>query len=291
MPVPSFAAADLRRRQALAGILAQPENSARRKSLRRAAVNLQRNNWRRSVCGKLDFPRDGRLEASGQRTCQSLRRLRRCGGMGRASAPLRAGRNAGCGARGARVAGQRAPSSSTISCRKSFSSCARGSGAFSGTSSRAERTPSWACCASFRCRWPTTISGASHSAKRGGKVVTVTWTMRSPPASDGSQADDAAGIQKAVLLSEIDARLRSAPEVIAERDRDHFLALLSAGTYGRGDCRVTQHGLIRQGRGERTAPRDSMAAQGDWNRRDRAAGPNRPEKPDSPGKESTAQIR
>ena len=60
-----------------------------------------------------------------------------------------------------------------------------------------------------------------YSAKRGGKVVTVTLSDESAPimpaAPQGSK-----GMEKAVLYSELYRRMRSAPEVIAERDRAIF---------------------------------------------------------------------
>ncbi len=60
-----------------------------------------------------------------------------------------------------------------------------------------------------------------YSAKRGGKVVTVTLsdapTPKLPEAQQGS-----AGMQKVVLYSELDRKMRSAPGIIAERDRTIF---------------------------------------------------------------------
>lgn len=59
------------------------------------------------------------------------------------------------------------------------------------------------------------------SAKRGGKVVTVGLDDGSSLAGK-ARCDDVAGVQKAVLFSEIDRKLRSDPELIAERDRIIF---------------------------------------------------------------------
>lgn len=60
-----------------------------------------------------------------------------------------------------------------------------------------------------------------YSAKRGGKVVTVALDdglfASAPNASDGQ-----AGMQRSVLLAEMDRKLRSAPDVIGERDRAIF---------------------------------------------------------------------
>lgn len=60
-----------------------------------------------------------------------------------------------------------------------------------------------------------------YSAKRGGKVVTV--TLNDAPAAIVPEAPQgSAGMEKAVLYSELDRRLRSAPGIIAERDRTIF---------------------------------------------------------------------
>ena len=60
-----------------------------------------------------------------------------------------------------------------------------------------------------------------YSAKRGGRVVTVTLSdapgPNLPEAPQGS-----AGMQKVVLYSELDRKMRSAPGIIAERDRTIF---------------------------------------------------------------------
>jgi RNA polymerase sigma-70 factor (ECF subfamily) len=60
-----------------------------------------------------------------------------------------------------------------------------------------------------------------HSAKRGGKVVTVELDEYAL-SKVAAGADNPAGLQKAVLFAEIDLKLRSAPGVIAERDRAIF---------------------------------------------------------------------
>ena len=60
-----------------------------------------------------------------------------------------------------------------------------------------------------------------YSAKRGGKVATTALDELASPAVAAS-ADDAAGMQKAVLLAELDQKLLSAPDVIGQRDRAIF---------------------------------------------------------------------
>ena len=60
-----------------------------------------------------------------------------------------------------------------------------------------------------------------YSTKRGGKVVTV--AIEDGPSSEaiaGSSAKDA--MQKSVLFSELDRRMRAAPRVVSERDRNVF---------------------------------------------------------------------
>jgi len=60
-----------------------------------------------------------------------------------------------------------------------------------------------------------------YSAKRGGKVVTVTLNDAPAPVVPETP-QGSAGMEKAVLYSELDRRMRSAPGIIAERDRTIF---------------------------------------------------------------------
>ena len=60
-----------------------------------------------------------------------------------------------------------------------------------------------------------------YSAKRGGKVVTVTLSDESAPMTPAA-SQGGKGMEKAVLYSELDRRMRLAPGVIAERDRAIF---------------------------------------------------------------------
>jgi RNA polymerase sigma-70 factor (ECF subfamily) len=59
----------------------------------------------------------------------------------------------------------------------------------------------------------------AHSTKRGGRVVTSTLNSESLPPVAGS---DSSVIQKSVLYGQIDERMRSAPEIVSERDRNLF---------------------------------------------------------------------
>lgn len=59
-----------------------------------------------------------------------------------------------------------------------------------------------------------------HSMKRGGKVVTVSLDGLISDITPGpGQSSD---VQKTVLFAELDRKMRSAPEVVAERDRAIF---------------------------------------------------------------------
>lgn len=60
-----------------------------------------------------------------------------------------------------------------------------------------------------------------YSTKRGGKVVTV-GLDESPTLSTLAKSYDSSTMQKNVLFSELDRRMRAAPEVISERDRAIF---------------------------------------------------------------------
>lgn len=60
-----------------------------------------------------------------------------------------------------------------------------------------------------------------YSAKRGGKVVTMALDD-GPSSTMAAGPDQSAGTEKALLFSELDRKLRSAPGVIGERDRAMF---------------------------------------------------------------------
>ena len=61
----------------------------------------------------------------------------------------------------------------------------------------------------------------THSAKRGGKVVTMALAEEGAPGPSAS-VHPTAGLEQQVLLAQLDQKLRSAPEVICERDRALF---------------------------------------------------------------------
>jgi RNA polymerase sigma-70 factor (ECF subfamily) len=60
-----------------------------------------------------------------------------------------------------------------------------------------------------------------YSAKRGGKVVTMAIADDGGP-GPASGAHQSANLERSVLLAQLDEKLRSAPEVIGERDRALF---------------------------------------------------------------------
>jgi RNA polymerase sigma-70 factor (ECF subfamily) len=61
----------------------------------------------------------------------------------------------------------------------------------------------------------------THSAKRGGKVVTMALAEEGAPGPSAS-VHPTARLDQQVLLAQLDQKLRSAPEVICERDRALF---------------------------------------------------------------------
>src|SRR5271165_2407493 len=85
-----------------------------------------------------------------------------------------------------------------------------------------------------------------HSAKRGGKSVTMVLVEDAAtlPAADGLQA---AQMQRSVLLSQLDRRLRSAPETIAERDRALFWLYYRQGLTAEEIARLPAAGLTAKG--------------------------------------------
>lgn len=59
-----------------------------------------------------------------------------------------------------------------------------------------------------------------YSTKRGGKVVTIAFDEN--PASEGVPGAVGEDVQKTILFSELDRRMRDAPQVVSERDRTVF---------------------------------------------------------------------
>ena len=85
-----------------------------------------------------------------------------------------------------------------------------------------------------------------RSAKRGGKVVTT------PLVEDGAQMPAASGrqnaeMQRSVLFSQLDRKLRSAPEIIGERDRSFFWLYYLQGLTAEEIARLFPSGLTAKG--------------------------------------------
>jgi len=116
-----------------------------------------------------------------------------------------------------------------------------------------------------------------YSAKRGGKVVTV--TMDDAPAPVLPEAPQgSAGIQKVVLYSELDRKMRSAPEIIAERDRAIFWLYYLQGLTAEEIAELPVAGL--SAKGVESALRRVTA----WLRKE--IGPRKPGGPAVPAKET-----
>jgi RNA polymerase sigma factor (sigma-70 family) len=85
-----------------------------------------------------------------------------------------------------------------------------------------------------------------HSAKRGGKVVTM------PLVEDGAQLpaatmQSAAEMRKSALMEQLDRKLRSAPEVIGERDRAFFWLYYRQGFTAEEIAGMAASGLTSKG--------------------------------------------
>jgi len=85
-----------------------------------------------------------------------------------------------------------------------------------------------------------------RSAKRGGKVVTT------PLVEDGTQMPVASGrqsaeMQRSVLFAQLDQKLRSAPEIIGERDRSFFWLYYLQGLTAEEIARMFPAGLTAKG--------------------------------------------
>jgi RNA polymerase sigma-70 factor, ECF subfamily len=85
-----------------------------------------------------------------------------------------------------------------------------------------------------------------HSTKRGGKVVTMPLMDDETQLSvDGTSP--AARMQRSALLAELDQKLRSAPETIAERDRALFWLYYRQGYTAEEIARLSAAGLTAKG--------------------------------------------
>jgi len=85
-----------------------------------------------------------------------------------------------------------------------------------------------------------------YSQKRGGKVVTTPLSEDAVPLS-AAGASQAAQMRRSVLFSELDRMLRSAPEVIGERDRALFWLYYLQGLTAEEIARLPVAGLTAKG--------------------------------------------
>ena len=84
------------------------------------------------------------------------------------------------------------------------------------------------------------------SAKRGGRVVTMPL-LDEEGAMSADSAHQSAQIQRSALLAQLDRKLRSAPQVIAERDRTLFWLYYRQGFTAEEIARLTAAGLTAKG--------------------------------------------
>ena len=85
-----------------------------------------------------------------------------------------------------------------------------------------------------------------NSAKRGGKVVTVTVDSESI-SSSSSASDGFSEMQRSVLYSEIDLKMRAAPDVVTERDRVIFWLYYLQGLTAEEIAALPATGLTAKG--------------------------------------------
>jgi RNA polymerase sigma-70 factor (ECF subfamily) len=85
-----------------------------------------------------------------------------------------------------------------------------------------------------------------YSVKRGGKVVTMPL-MDEDSAAPAESARPAERIQHAALLSQLDEKLRSAPDVVTERDRSLFWLYYRQGYTAEEIAKLSAVGLTAKG--------------------------------------------
>jgi RNA polymerase sigma-70 factor (ECF subfamily) len=85
-----------------------------------------------------------------------------------------------------------------------------------------------------------------YSEKRGGKVVTMALEEETA-VFPASHAGDTARMQKAVLMAQLDEKLRSAPGVVSERDRSVFWLYYLQGLTAEEIARISAAGLTAKG--------------------------------------------
>lgn len=85
-----------------------------------------------------------------------------------------------------------------------------------------------------------------YSAKRGGKVVTVPLLEEGlqMPVASGRQAGE---MRRSALLAQLDSKLRSAPEIIGERDRAFFWLYYRQGFTAEEIAGLAASGLTAKG--------------------------------------------
>jgi len=85
-----------------------------------------------------------------------------------------------------------------------------------------------------------------YSAKRGGKVV-IMPLVDDDPQSESHGARSVARMQQSTLMEELDSKLRSAPDVIGERDRELFWLYYRQGYTAEEIARLPSAGLTAKG--------------------------------------------
>src|ERR1039457_7639162 len=85
-----------------------------------------------------------------------------------------------------------------------------------------------------------------YSTKRGGKVVTMALVEDAAPLP-ATSANEPAQMQRSVLFAQLDRKLRSAPEVIGERDRALFWLYYLQGLTAEEIARRSGAGLTAKG--------------------------------------------
>ncbi|MGA3046252.1 MAG: sigma-70 family RNA polymerase sigma factor [Terracidiphilus sp.] len=85
-----------------------------------------------------------------------------------------------------------------------------------------------------------------YSAKRGGKVVTMPLAEDGAPGT-ATSSHTTAELERSVLLAQLDQKMRSAPDVIGERDRALFWLYYRQGLTAEEIAAITGAGLTAKG--------------------------------------------
>jgi RNA polymerase sigma-70 factor (ECF subfamily) len=86
----------------------------------------------------------------------------------------------------------------------------------------------------------------THSEKRGGKVVTMSL-VEEAATFPAASTHESARMHRSVLLAQLDEKLRSAPEIISERDRSVFWLYYLQGLTAEEIARLSAAGLTPKG--------------------------------------------